>query len=119
MVYEPALSEKVRVKRREMKLTQAQLAKQSGLTQATISRLESGEVTQLKSDALVRLAKALGVTVDFLVGKEARMEFDKALLSDETAKVIFRGYGKLSENRKRQVMEYVEFLVRQDGKGRS
>ena len=106
--------EKVRVKRQEKGLTQGELAKKAGITQATISRVESGEVLQLGSDKLRGLAKALDVSVDFLVGKIDRMEFDDSLINDQTAKVIFRGYEKLSEKRKRQVLEYVEFLVKQE-----
>jgi len=108
-----ALSEKVRVKREERRMTQAQLAQKSGLTQATISRIESGEVKQLKSAAIHNLAKALDVSVDFLVGDMPRMSFDDSLKSDSTAQAIFRGYEKLSEDEKKQVKDYIEFLVRQ------
>ena len=111
------LSEKVRVKREEKCMTQAQLAKRSGLTQATISRIESGEVKQLKSDAIKTLAQALGITTDFLVGDMPRMSFDETLRADDTAQVIFRGYEKLSEEKRRQVKEFVEFLIKQ-GKGK-
>jgi transcriptional regulator with XRE-family HTH domain len=110
------LSEKVRVKREEKGLTQAELANLSGITQATISRLESGEVTQLKSDKLKGLAQALGVTVDFLIGKKERMEFEETLTADETAKVIFRGFEKLSDERRKQVQDFVEYLVKREKK---
>ena len=52
-------------------MTQEQLAEASGLTQATISRLESGEIDQLKSNALSRLATALGTSVDNLMSVES------------------------------------------------
>lgn len=113
-VAEGGFGEKVRVKRQEKSLTQAELAKKAGITQATISRVESGEMLQLGSDKLRSLAKALDVSVDFLVGKIDRMEFHDSLINDQIAKVIFRGYEKLSEERKRQVLEYVEFLVKQE-----
>lgn len=103
--------EKVRVKRLEKGMTQAELAKKAGITQATISRVESGEVLQLGSNKLTGLAKTLDVSVDFLVGKIDRMEFDDSLINDQTAKVIFRGYEKLSEERKKQVLEFVDYLV--------
>jgi transcriptional regulator with XRE-family HTH domain len=111
-----ALGEKVRVKREEMKLTQAELAKKSGITQATISRIESGEVTQLRSDKLKGLAQTLGVTVDFLVGKKERMEFNDALAADENAKIIFRGYEKLPDERRKQLRDFVNWLIEQEKK---
>lgn len=56
---------KIRTMRR---WNQADLAKASKITQATISRLESGKTKQLKSAALKRLAKALCTSTDYLVG---------------------------------------------------
>ena len=108
------LSEKIRVKREEKGLTQKELAHKCGLTQATISRLESGEVKQLKTEAIKALAKALGVTTDFLVGDMPKMSFDDTLRADDTAQIIFRGYEKLPEDKRQQVREFVEFLIRQE-----
>lgn len=108
-----SFAEKVRVKREEKRLTQGELAKKAKLTQATISRIEHGEVKQLKSDALKNLARALGVTVDFLVGDQPKMTFEDAVKADDTAKVVFRGYERLSPEQREQVKDYVEFLVSQ------
>jgi len=109
-----ALDEKVRVKREELGMTQSELAKKSGLTQATISRIESGEVRQLKSEAIKALAKALGVTTDFLIGDMPKMKFDETLKADDTAQVIFRGYEKLSKEKRDQLKDYVNFLLNQE-----
>ena len=111
------LATKVRVKREEKGYNQAELAKRTGLTQATISRLESGEVRQLKSEAIKSLAKALGVSVDFLVGDMPKMSFDDTLKADETAQVIFRGYEKLTEEKRQQLKDYVEFLLKRHKSG--
>lgn len=110
-----AFAEKVRVKREEKRLTQAELAKKTGLTQATISRIESGEVQQVKTDSVLKLAHTLGVTVDFLVGDKRRMDFDETVTADQDAQVLFRGYANLSSDQRKQVAEYVEFLL---GKGK-
>lgn len=110
------LSEKVKVKREEMGLTQAELAKKADLTQATISRIENGEVEQLKSVALRSLARALGTTVDFLVGNMPKMDFDDTLKADEDAKIIFRGYEKLDKEQKEQLKSFVKFLLDQEKK---
>ena len=111
---EATFGEKVKVKREEKGLTQVELAKAAGLTQATISRIESGEVTQLMSENLKGLAQALGLTVDFLIGRRDRMEMNEAIAADETAKVIFRGYENLSEDRRKQLKDFVEYLLSRD-----
>lgn len=47
--------------------TGAELAKRSGLTQATISRYINGQ-RQPSVDRIIRLSKALDVTSDYLLG---------------------------------------------------
>jgi len=93
---------------------QKELADASGITQATISRIESEQVHQLKSEALKRLAKALGVTVDYLVGKTDKLTPNDIVESDPTAKYIFRGYEKLSATQREQLKNFVDFLEKQD-----
>ena len=60
--------EKVKQRRVQMQMNQKELAEAAEITQATISRIESGLVRQLKSEALKRLAIALDVSADYLVG---------------------------------------------------
>ena len=51
-------------------MSQAELARLSGLFPATISKLELNIQTAIKSDKLIPLADALGVTIDYLLGSE-------------------------------------------------
>ena len=51
----------VRYVRAERGLSQKELADKAGVTQATISRLESGRIKELKSDTLRLLADTLNV----------------------------------------------------------
>jgi transcriptional regulator with XRE-family HTH domain len=59
-----------RVKRlRELAgLSQAELARRSGLNRAVISMLESGARTNVTIESARKLARGLGVTMDYLVG---------------------------------------------------
>jgi len=62
MDYASALGWKVTACRRRKELTQVELAKESGVSRATIAGIEKGDGNpRLKS--LVRLAEVLGVTV--------------------------------------------------------
>lgn len=91
-------------------MNQKQLADVSGITQATISRIESDQVRQLKSESLKKLAKALGVTVDYLVDKTDKLSPDDILKSDTMAQYIFRGYEKLSASQREKLKSFVRFL---------
>lgn len=48
-------------------ISQARLAEISGVGRVTISRMETGELKETTSGTLVKLANALGTTVDSLV----------------------------------------------------
>jgi transcriptional regulator with XRE-family HTH domain len=62
------LGERILVLRRRLKLTQGQVGKAAGIDANTIARLERGEMHELSSNRIVRLAKALQVSTDVLLG---------------------------------------------------
>lgn len=61
--------EALRYQREAAKLTQRQLAKETGINQANISRWENGEVLP-NIDVCVKLAEFYGITVDELIGRK-------------------------------------------------
>ena len=75
------LGDRILRRRRELNLTQAEVAEKTGLKQFHISRIESGDIKDVKGDTLRRLARALGVTTDYLLG----MGEDSALLAAAVA----------------------------------
>jgi len=112
-----SLGKRVTELRLKKGFNQKELADASGITQATISRIESEQVHQLKSEALKRLAKALGVTVDYLVGKTDKLSANDIVRSDTTAEYIFRGYEKLSGAQREKLKSFVHFLEEEEKKG--
>lgn len=59
-----------RVKRRRIELnilTQEELSQLSGLSQESISQIESGKYDNMKRDTMEKLAKALGVDFNFFM----------------------------------------------------
>jgi len=59
--------DRLRLRRLELRLTQAQLGKQVGQDQAYISRLERGAYGEITVGTLERLAKALQVRIETLL----------------------------------------------------
>lgn len=59
---------RVRERRRELKIPQWELADRIGVTQSVISELETGRRGDPSARTIVRLAKALGTTTDYLLG---------------------------------------------------
>jgi transcriptional regulator with XRE-family HTH domain len=50
--------------------SQKELSEKTGLSQKTLSLLEKGHSQRLYAETVVRLAKALGVSTDWLLGLE-------------------------------------------------
>jgi transcriptional regulator with XRE-family HTH domain len=62
------LGERLSAVRERRGLTQGEVARRIGLPQQAISRLERGERQHVRSDVLARLAIALDVSADVLLG---------------------------------------------------
>lgn len=58
--------------RRKRRLSQVQLARLSGIPQAMISNIESGNTRSPRVDTLAKLATALKCTVDDLIEDEGK-----------------------------------------------
>ena len=65
------LGERILILRRRLKMSQSQLAKASALDKNTIARLEQGRVHDLSGATVVRVARALQVSTDVLLGVES------------------------------------------------
>lgn len=59
--------EKLKIRRKELGLTMLQVAKRTGVSEATISRWESGDIANMRRDKIVSLATALRVTPSFIM----------------------------------------------------
>ena len=65
--------------------TQSQLAEYAHVPQPVISRLERGERDSVTTDVAKRLARALGVSVDHLIGTWEDLEEAPSLQRQEAA----------------------------------
>ena len=106
------ISKLIKDRRKQLAITQTELAKQSSLTPAAISQFESG-TRKPSFDTLSNLADALKVTTDYLLGK--RRESYDDLLADPKVSMMFKGMMELPEKDKEMMFEFYQFLrMRQD-----
>lgn len=63
-----SLHDDIKQRRIELGLTMADVAQSVGVSEATISRWESGDIANMKRDKIVSLAKALHVSPSFIMG---------------------------------------------------
>jgi transcriptional regulator with XRE-family HTH domain len=62
--------DRLRMARLRLRLTQERLGKEIGQDQSYVSRLERGDFTEITVTTLERLADALQVSTDYLLGRE-------------------------------------------------
>ena len=98
---------RIKMRRRELKLTQTELAKEANLTPAAISQFESG-ARKPSFKTLSSLSDALKVTTDYLLGKAEKSYND--LLADPKVNAMFKGMMKFTEKDKETLYEFYEFL---------
>lgn len=108
------LGEKVRHLRQTLNLTQEDLSQQSGVTQATISRLENDTQVSINSQTLRTLARALKTSIDFL------LNIEKNAYESGELRLLGRDFQTLGPGDKQIVHEFVHFLrARRSDKRRS
>ena len=64
------IKEKLKSRRKELNLTMLDVANKVGVSEATISRWESGDIANMRRDKIVLLANALQVSPSFIMGWE-------------------------------------------------
>ena len=64
-----ALGKRLRDRREQVGLSQAEVSRRTGIIQRDMSRLEHGIKPALWADTLLRLAEALKCTTDYLLGR--------------------------------------------------
>ena len=100
------LGTRVRKLQENLGLSQAELAKAAHMTQATISRLLSNKLHQLKSDRLKALADALHVSTDFLLGEDESQRVEDIISRDSQARALVSIYSEMNSEKRRQLREF-------------
>ncbi len=100
------LEDKIKKLMKENSMGQKKLAEATGLSQAHISRIINGTVTNATRETLEQIGKALGVTTAYLLGEE---EKGKRLFA-------FRGLEKLSPKERQLMQGLIDQMTRQKQK---
>jgi len=90
--------------RKEKDWSQSQLATNSGVSREMIGKYERGEAVP-SLDAAKKIAKAFGVTLDYLAGETSNMAFDRRTVER------FQDIEKLSESEKDHVFALLDAFL--------
>ena len=98
------LGQHITTLRKDKKLSQSELGKRVGTSGDLIGRYERDEVKP-SIDVIIRIADALNVSIDFLVGKTT-FEINQDMLRR------FQEVSSLPENAKKQIYMVMDALIR-------
>ena len=94
------VSERIRTQMKLLDLSYGELSAATGLTKSAIHRYATGQTDKIPTEALEKLAKALGVTPAYLTGWEER---------PHTLAAHFEGE-EFSEDELREIENFVRFV---------
>lgn len=103
-----AIGRRIKEAREKLGFNQAKLATEAEITPAAISQIEAGDRTP-STPILRRLASALQVSADYLLGSTDKSEL-KDILQDQSVQKFFRGFQDLSDTDKQSIQKYVDLL---------
>ena len=107
------IGERLKAVRKAKGITQRELAQLIGVSEGAVKTWEQ-ETSEPTAGALVSIAVALGVSIDYIVGRDVPM--DLVVDGDEGKKRIFDIVNELPEHHKQALLQYAELL--KGGKGR-
>jgi transcriptional regulator with XRE-family HTH domain len=87
-VDEQSFGRRLRRVRRAKDITQHQLAALSGLHMSSIAKLESGATGHALDETVAALARALGVSTDYLLGLTQESGIDSPLYGERSAGAV-------------------------------
>jgi transcriptional regulator with XRE-family HTH domain len=87
-------------------LQQAELARRSGLSEATVSRVLSGEQSNPTAETLLALARGLGITVADLLSEPP----SSGARSADSEDLLLNLYRILSQEDRAKIVEYAEAI---------
>ncbi|WP_289730658.1 helix-turn-helix domain-containing protein [Bacillus velezensis] len=110
------LSKRLKICRKQKKLTQTELAEKVKTTKGTISNYENGHSTP-SNEMLRDLADALDTTTDYLLGRvdnhssvtKDASEFDQ-VFGDDDLQLAFRQARDFSEESQKQTIDFIKYL---------
>ena len=101
-----SLGDRIANLRKELDINQKELSTKVGITEASLSRYENN-LREPKSEIIVRLAKALETSTDYLLGvndntkisKEDKLIIENLSVSEKTKKLLEKIYSLEKEDR--------------------
>jgi len=109
------IGERIKKRREILGIAQTELAEKVKMSKQTIYKYENGIITNIPSDKIEAIAKALDVSPGYLMGWEAPLPDDAELFADMLGDQRLLKYMSIVKNmdaaQKEQIYSYIEFVA--------
>lgn len=108
------LSQKIKLKREEMGISQTELANKIGVSKQTLYKYENGIITNIPSDKIEKIAYYLNVSAAYLMGwleqNDCDLDILPIILEDTQLKESIIKLISLDTTSKQSIYDMIEFL---------
>lgn len=104
------IGQKLKKLRKLVGLSQNELAKRTGIRQGTISRLENGIATSMRSSNVTKIASCLGVSVDLIIGDRDHGIPSDYIGHDTQVNELIEVFSKCDIISREQIMAFARFI---------
>ena len=111
---ENSMAKKIKELRLARGLTLEQVATIVGVGKSTVRKWETGMIANMRRDKIAALAKALGVTPEYLMGWEEEKEIPPAKVElSEGEKILLDLFNRVPEERQEMVLQMIRVALGQ------
>ena len=103
----------LKTRRKELGLTMKEVAKAVGVSEATVSRWESGNIANMGSDKIYALSKVLKISPAEIMGIDDTNNTNNES-EDEKIAILNRNAKKLTPEQRQQLIDMAKILFRED-----
>lgn len=100
------IGKKISDRRKELQLTMFEVARRTGVSEATVSRWESGDIANMRRDKIVALSEALQVSPIFLMDWDVTSDCENAKATKEEELVAIFKF--LDEDSQDKVLKFAK-----------
>jgi transcriptional regulator with XRE-family HTH domain len=105
------VGQRIRMIRTRRGLKQSELAEKTGLSQITVSRIETGRTKVVKPEILRVIAENLDVSVDYLLGGDNPEDMESGPVTDDIQmRQFLTDFYNLNPSGRNEVMHFTSFL---------
>lgn len=110
------ISKKLKKRRKELSLTMLEVAKKVGVSEATVSRWESGDIANMRRDKIALLANALQVTPAYIMGWDEKENEKSNVSMMDSSKIkmiplyesVSAGFGTMADD---YIIDYIPCYI--------